>query len=92
MCQVILRCSYLRNSRTIFMGLKYPQRYTQLELCRWSFVGSYLLVASLLSAVLILSSTDKERWVANLGFDIILCILFLVYCKNTNNHEVCTVG
>ena len=70
------------------MALRYPHRSTQLELCRWFFVASYLLVASLLSAILIVSSTDKQRWVANLACDCILCSLFLLYCKITNNHEV----
>ena len=70
------------------MCIKYPLRSTQLQMCRYSFVASYLLVASLLSAMLVLSTAQQERWVANLAVDVLLSVLFLVYCKNANRHEV----
>lgn len=75
----------------IFAKLKYPTRPTQLQLCRWFFAVTYLVIAALLSAILVLSSAEKERWVLNLAIDCILCSFFIFYCKDVSNHEVGTV-
>jgi len=75
------------NSRDIFLCIKYPLRSTQLQLCRWFFVVSYLLIAGLLSAILVVASPGSIRWFANLIIDIVLCVIFIFYCGDANNHE-----
>lgn len=69
--------------------LKYPSRETQLIMCRWSFVVTYLLIGSLFSWILIQVTPDRAKWVGNVVVDILLTAVFVVYCKNIHIKAVC---
>ncbi len=70
------------------MHLQFPNRATQVDICRWVFVVSYLLIGCLMSLILIQVSPDRQRWVANIGFDILLSVVFVIYCKNVHVKAV----
>lgn len=41
-----------------------------------------------MSLILIQVSPDRQRWVANIGFDILLSVVFVIYCKNVHVKAV----
>ena len=79
-----------RNSPELGFGIRYPSRDTQREFFRWMFIFSYLLQGALFSAVLVSVSADKTRWVVNVGFDIVLIIIFTIYFHSVHNQNVRT--
>ena len=81
---------YPRNSPELGFGFRYPSRDTQRECFRWMFIFSYLLQGALFSAVLVSVSADKTRWVVNVGFDIVLIIIFTIYFHSVHNQNVRT--
>jgi hypothetical protein len=79
------------NSRDLVWGLQIPTRDTQLVIFRWSFAFFYLLTGTLLSVILIEVSDDHNTWATNIVFDVILVIIFLVYCQNVHRQDGATV-
>jgi hypothetical protein len=54
----------------------------------WMFVVSYLLIGALLSYILVQTSPDQLRWVANIGMDVLLVGIFVIYCRNIHLKSV----
>ena len=77
-----------RNSRELGLGIRYPTRDTQKQLFRWLFIVSYLLQGALFSAVLANVTSDAEKWVVNVGFDLVLVSVFAIYFNNVHNQNV----
>lgn len=67
-----------------------PRRETQLILCRVGFAISYLVIGANLSNTLIMHTVDTNKWVANVVLDILLLIVFLVYCYHIDCKSVST--
>lgn len=80
-----------RNSPELGFGVRYPCRDTQRQIFRWLFVISYLLQGALFSAALVQLSPDKTRWVVNVFSDIVLVLIFLIYCSKAHVQSVSTV-
>jgi membrane protein YdbS with pleckstrin-like domain len=83
--------SVLRNTRQIdfyLFTVQYPRREEQMTMYRWLFVVSYLLISVLLSVILIHVSGASNNWSANVVFDIILCVIFILYCRNIHYKSV----
>jgi hypothetical protein len=59
---------------------------------RWLFVISYLMISVLLSVILINVSGASNDWTANVVFDIILCVIFIVYCRNIHYKSVLSLS
>lgn len=71
------------------MLIRYPSREWQLQACKWFFLLSYLAIA--ITLTYILASIDGLMWVANMVFDVLLCLFFVFYsscihCK-ADHHD-----
>ena len=69
-------------NRNEFFGWHIPSREVQLEICKWSFVVSYVALGALMSSFLIEVTNEGTKWTANVGTDIILAFGFAYYYKN----------
>ena len=78
------------NTRDLGIGynLKLPRRHFQMKFFKYTFAVCYLLEGSLLGSVLVKSASISNRWVINVGIDLLLVILFLLYCRKAYNHRV----
>ena len=78
------------NTRDLGIGynLKLPRRHFQMKFFKYAFAVCYLLEGSLLGSVLVKSASNSNRWVINVGIDLLLVILFLLYCRKSYNHRV----
>lgn len=80
------------NSRKLAFGFEIPSRDFQLEVFRWMFVLFYILTGALMSAILMDVSGDNSNfWSANIAMDVILVVVFLVYCRNVHRQDGATV-
>lgn len=68
--------------------MQYPTRETQMELCRWGFVISYILIGAMLSWILIQVTPDQTKWVGNVVVDVLLVTVFVVYCRSIHQKAV----
>lgn len=68
--------------------LQYPSRESQLVICRWAFLLSYIAISAVFSAILIQTSAERMKWIANVGIDILLATIFVVYYKNCHAKAV----
>jgi hypothetical protein len=59
-----------------------------MKIYMWMFVVSYLLIGALLSYILVQTSPDKLRWVANIGMDVLFAGIFVIYCRNIHLKSV----
>ena len=82
--------SYDRNSPELGFGVRYPCRDTQRQIFRWLFVVSYLLQGALFSAALVNLSPDKTKWVVNVLSDVVLVLIFVIYCGRVHVQSVST--
>jgi hypothetical protein len=64
------------NARKIFCITK-PSRGTQVQMLRWSFALSYVVIGAMMSSYLA-HVTGNNRWVVNVGSDIVLVVVFLI--------------
>lgn len=64
-------------------------REVQLEFYRWSFAVAYVVEGALLSSFLIAVTQDSFKWFANSALDIMLTLIFLVYCQCISRKRVC---
>ncbi len=78
------------NSRELGFGLYLPGRMTQIEIFRWSFAFFYCLQGAMMSFILIQVTGARLKWLTNIGFDVVLTAVFLVYCKKVHvqNSEI----
>lgn len=72
-----------RNLLTWPFKIRMPSRRFQFIFCRWAFVVSYLLLSSLFTYILVQVS-DSNLWIFNIIPDCVLCLVFIIYCKNIN--------
>lgn len=70
-----------RELLTFPCRVRKPARVRQLYYLRILFVITHLTLASLLTYVLVVVDDDALTWITNLAFDIILCVIFLVYAN-----------
>eukprot|EP01040_Poterioochromonas_malhamensis_P016140 gene16140-18251_t len=85
-------CTTTRNWNTrlvdfIFFEVRYPKRESQLIWLRWLFVIAYMTISICLTIIVINTAVDSTKWVANLVFDIILCLIFIIYCRNIHTKS-----
>lgn len=52
-----------------------------MDLLRWGFVASYMILSVCMSLILIHTTIDSDKWTTNVVIDAILCVIFLVYCR-----------
>jgi hypothetical protein len=88
---LLLPLSYDRNSPELGFGVRYPCRDTQRQIFRWLYVISYLLQGALFSAALVNLSPDKTKWVVNVFSDIVLVLIFVIYCGRVHVQSVSTL-
>lgn len=67
--------------------LKRPRREIQMQICRWAFVATYMLVSLLLTIILVKVTESGSKWVGNLLLDAMFSVLFLLYCRNVHVHD-----
>ena len=72
------------NDRDLGFGFQLPSRAFQLSFFRFGFAVFYVLQGILFSIILTKVSSQGANWVANIGIDIVLVLIFLVYCKNVH--------
>lgn len=70
------------------MGFQIPSREFQLEFFRYALIVSYLLTGALLSVILVNVTSNKEKWIANIGLDVVLISVFFIYCRNVHKQSV----
>ena len=76
------------SSLNIHIDIKKPIRKTQLEILRYSFVVSYVIVGALMSALLAQVTAGGALWSINVVTDVALCALFLHLGKSVHNTRV----
>jgi hypothetical protein len=65
-----------------------PSRAVQIEVLRYLFIATYLLIGALLSSILIEVTPGSTLWVNNVASDIICCIIFFFLCRRAHNPTV----
>ena len=65
-----------------------PKRARQVEIFRYLFIGTYLIIGSLLSSILIQVTAQSTLWVNNIATDIICCIVFFFVCRKVHKPTV----
>lgn len=65
-----------------------PSRLFQIEVLRYVFVVTYLVTGALFSSILVTVS-ESELWINNVGSDILLCLVFLILCRAVHKPKVC---
>lgn len=68
-----------------------PSRLRQIEIFRYLFIGTYLIIGSLLSSILIRITAESTLWVNNIATDIICCIIFFFVCRQVHKPTVCYI-
>ena len=72
------------NSRDLGFGINIPTRGAQIEIFRWLFAFFYCVQGAIMSVILIQVTGARLKWLANIGFDFFLVIVFLVYCRKVH--------
>lgn len=75
------------NSRYILGVLKKPSRLTQVQILRWAFAVSYVVVGAMFSSYLV-HVTGRQMWILNVGTDCLLAGVFLLLCREVHNKKV----
>jgi hypothetical protein len=74
------------NSRYVMGIFKKPSRKSQMEIFRWAFAVSYVVVGAMFSSYLVHVTGDRV-WILNVACDFILAIVFLIVCQNVYNKN-----
>lgn len=65
-----------------------PSRVFQMEVLRYVFIITYLIIGALLSTILIEVTPESTLWVNNIASDIICCVIFFFLCWRVHNPTV----
>lgn len=65
-----------------------PSRAFQIEVLRYFFIATYLIIGALLSSILIEVTPESTLWVNNVASDIICCLIFFFICRRAHNPTV----
>jgi hypothetical protein len=67
-----------------------PSRIFQIEVLRYLFIITYLIIGALLSTILIEVTPESTLWINNIATDIICCVIFFFLCWRAHNPTVGT--
>jgi hypothetical protein len=79
--------AFHHQGMNIHIDLKKPIRTTQMNILRYVFAISYVIVGILMSSLLAQVSPGGAYWYINIATDIILCGVFWKYCENVHNNS-----